>query len=210
MTRRRLLRQMSLAAAPICAVAGGLTAASPVLALGAKSEPLSAADFVVSLVERARKPASPPEDSDARRAQLRQSVFDVVDVDGIGRRALADERWDALDERLRERYIAAYRNYFFRIVEKYFDPSREFEFNVLGARRIDDRDSFVATRILTNGGSGHDLYWYVRSQPKNVITDIATDGVLLSVAHRREIDSILDVASGDLSVLPDAVNRLWP
>lgn len=207
-TRRRLLRQFSLAAS--LTLAGTLTVARPGHALVAKGDQLSAADFVVSLVERARQPLSPSEDSAARRAQLRQTILDVVDIDGIGRRALAAERWDVLDDRLRERYTAAYRSYFFRIVERYFDPSREFEFNVLGSRRIDERDSFVATRIMPSGGTGHDLYWYVRSQPKNTITDIAADGVLLSVSHRREIDNILDLSSGDLTVLPDAVSRLWP
>jgi ABC-type transporter MlaC component len=171
--------------------------------LRARAETKSPADFVQNLLDDAWQCAAR---KDLSGLDLIARIARYVDIEHMARTALGSP-WEQLGAGERGRYLRAYRDLFQRVAAKYC-AAKDVVLEKLGSRRSGGIE-LVAFRVRRSSGE-HDIYWYVRTGPRYAVVDIAINGVLVTERQRREFEVIIRAHDGDLTALPDGIDRLQP
>ena len=108
--------------------------------------------------------------------------------------------WRQANEAQRAEYLKLYRDYFVGTYAARFRTFSGENFEVMGARAINETESLVQSRIVRPGNQAPiNVDWHVRENSSPKVVDMIIEGLRLGVTLRDEFSGVIQ--SGGLEVL---------
>ncbi len=138
-------------------------------------------------IETLRAPGLTP---DERRDRVRGLLIQGFDIAFIGRFVIG-RYWRLATPDQRGDYIALYGEFFLQTYAPRIADFAGQTFTVTGARRANDKDFVVRTRISRPGGAPLTADWRVRKfDDRYRVIDIMVEGVSMAITQRSEFASV--------------------
>ena len=187
--RRRLLGSLLLGGAWAVTVLGAGTA------VGARAEPTAEAAraLVETVGHNVLKTLRDPALSEQQKfEQLVQQLSGPIDLNLVARLILG-RYWRTANEEQRAEYLKLFRAFALHTLATRLDVYGGQNFEVTGAKTVDDRDAVVSTRIVGNGPPVK-VDWRVRELDDHslVAIDVIVEGVSLIVTQRSEFGAVIE------------------
>lgn len=114
--------------------------------------------------------------------------------------------WRQATEQQRAEYVTLYKDYFVGTYAARFRTFSGENFEVTGARAINDTESLVQSRIIRPGNQAPiTVEWHVREQNSPKVVDMTIEGLRLGVTLRDEFAGVIQ--SGGLDALFKALRE---
>lgn len=197
--RRRSVMTALAAALPIAASLGSVAAAHAQDVSSARSLIQSTGSKLLSVINSSEKDS-------AKQAQLRQLVFDNVDVDGVARFVLG-RYWRIATPAQQSDYMQTFRQL---LVYAVTAQASTFEGASMRVGQAAERDMgiVVDTAVTVPGKPETTVQWVVADiggQPK--IIDIIAEGTSLRITERNDYAGVISQHGGRIEPLLDAMHQ---
>lgn len=114
--------------------------------------------------------------------------------------------WRQANEQQRAEYVKLYKDYFVGTYAARFRTFSGENFDVLGARAINETESLVQSRIVRPGNQAPiNVEWHVRENSQPKVVDMIIEGLRLGVTLRDEFSGVIQ--SGGLDALFKALRE---
>ena len=140
---------------------------------------------------------------DQRESRFRSLLNRGFDLDFIGRFVLG-RYWRVATADQKSDYIALYGEYLLQTYSARLGGYTDESFSVIGARRANDKDIVVSTRLVRPSGMEIAADWRVRMfDGQYRIIDIMVEGISMAVTQRSEFAAVVqrDGIEGLLPIL---------
>ena len=140
---------------------------------------------------------------DQRESRFRSLLNRGFDLDFIGRFVLG-RYWRVATADQKSDYIALYGEYLLQTYSARLGGYTDESFSVIGARRANDKDIVVSTRLVRPSGMEIAADWRVRMfDGQYRIIDIMVEGISMAVTQRSEFAAVVqrDGIEGLLAIL---------
>ena len=140
---------------------------------------------------------------DQRESRFRSLLNRGFDLDFIGRFVLG-RYWRVATADQKSDYIALYGEYLLQTYSARLGGYTDESFSVIGARRANDKDIVVSTRLVRPSGMEIAADWRVRVfDGKFRIIDVMVEGISMAVTQRSEFAAVVqrDGIEGLLAIL---------
>jgi phospholipid transport system substrate-binding protein len=121
-----------------------------------------------------------------------------IDLDIIARLILA-RHWRSASDAQRTEYVALFRAFALDNLASRLHVYDGEDFEIVGARAVNERDAVVATRVTGGGRQPLKVDWRVRERDDGTLVaiDVIVEGVSLIVTQRSEFSAVIERSGMD-------------
>ncbi len=186
----------------VAALAFGSFAALPTPSLASAKTENGAQKFVENLGNEALTSLTAKDLAhQEREKRVRTLLNKNFDVQTIGRFALGINWKNASAEEKKE-YLSLFEDMIVQTYSRRFEEYSGQQFTVLGALKIDEKDSIVSSQILQKDGPPVNLEWRVRNKNGQYrIIDVIVESISMSVTQRSDFNSVIQGGDGKIETL---------
>ena len=137
-----------------------------------------------------------------KKNQLEKLALDAVDVEGLAKYTLGEERKKINEKQLKE-YIDTFKIYFTKNLSSKLTDYSDQEVQIIGSKKISNNYVLVNSKIISKKDKQEIIVdWRVFFvNNKLVIRDLVVEGLSLARTQKEEFSSIIQSNDGDINAL---------